>query len=124
MYDHAPYALVSILKRFGADNAAPAKSNGPTGVYQPLQDLWLTRAGGVRPVGTPQWVGTPSLNPQAQKGIRHEGANRVRRNAAGCFGDGRHAVSDGNLLWVGGAARNRPDGDSTQDAKSAQSGST
>jgi hypothetical protein len=28
-----PYALV-ILKRFGADNAAPAKSNGPTGVYQ------------------------------------------------------------------------------------------
>jgi hypothetical protein len=34
-------------------------------------------------------------NPQAQKGIRHEGANRVRRNAAGCFGDGRHAVSDG-----------------------------
>ena len=34
MYDHAPYALVSILKRFGADNAAPAKSNGPTGVYQ------------------------------------------------------------------------------------------
>src|SRR6516225_11805987 len=28
----------------------------------PLQDLWLARAGGVRPVGTPQWVGTPSLD--------------------------------------------------------------
>lgn len=28
-----PYALVSIGKRFGADNAAPAKSDGPTGVY-------------------------------------------------------------------------------------------
>jgi site-specific DNA-methyltransferase (adenine-specific) len=28
-----PYALVSVSKRFGADNAAPAKSNGPTGVY-------------------------------------------------------------------------------------------
>ena len=51
-----------------------AKSNGPTGVYQrasagfmalesingPLQDLWLTRAGGIRPAGTPQWVGTPN----------------------------------------------------------------
>ena len=36
--------------------------------------------------------------PTGAKGIRHEGANRVRRNAAGCFGDGRHAVSDGNLL--------------------------
>ena len=24
-----------------------------------LQDLWLTRAGGIRPVGIPQWVGTP-----------------------------------------------------------------
>ena len=28
-----PYALVSIVKRFGADSAAPAKSNGATGVY-------------------------------------------------------------------------------------------
>ena len=28
-----PYALVSIGKRFGADNAAPAKSNGASGVY-------------------------------------------------------------------------------------------
>lgn len=28
-----PYALVSITKRFGASNAAPAKSNGATGVY-------------------------------------------------------------------------------------------
>ena len=36
--------------------------------------------------------------PTGAKSIRHEGANRVRRNAAGCFGDGRHAVSDGNLL--------------------------
>ena len=35
-----PYALVSILKRFGADNA------GPMGLLEsingPLQDLWLT----------------------------------------------------------------------------------
>ena len=28
-----PYHLTSIVKRFGAANAAPAKSNGPTGVY-------------------------------------------------------------------------------------------
>ena len=28
-----PYHLTSIVKRFGADNAAPAKSNGQTGVY-------------------------------------------------------------------------------------------
>src|ERR1700720_100978 len=28
-----PYALVSIGKRFGKDGAAPAKSNGATGVY-------------------------------------------------------------------------------------------
>ena len=28
-----PYALVSITKRFGKENAAPAKSNGATGVY-------------------------------------------------------------------------------------------
>lgn len=28
-----PYALVSIAKRFGSENAAPAKSDGPTGVY-------------------------------------------------------------------------------------------
>ena len=28
-----PYALVSIGKRFGKEGAAPAKSNGPTGVY-------------------------------------------------------------------------------------------
>jgi DNA modification methylase len=28
-----PYHLASILKRFGAKNAAPAKSNGATGVY-------------------------------------------------------------------------------------------
>src|SRR5262245_43698077 len=28
-----PYHLTSIVKRFGADNAAPAKSNGATGVY-------------------------------------------------------------------------------------------
>src|SRR5271166_401208 len=28
-----PYALVSIIKRFGSDTAAPAQSNGPTGVY-------------------------------------------------------------------------------------------
>ena len=28
-----PYALVSIVKRFGGDVAAPAKSNGPTGAY-------------------------------------------------------------------------------------------
>jgi DNA modification methylase len=28
-----PYALVSIVKRFGNENAAPAKSNGATGVY-------------------------------------------------------------------------------------------
>jgi site-specific DNA-methyltransferase (adenine-specific) len=28
-----PYALVSIVKRFGGENAAPAKSNGATGVY-------------------------------------------------------------------------------------------
>ncbi len=28
-----PYALVSIVKRFGSENAAPAKSNGPTGAY-------------------------------------------------------------------------------------------
>ena len=28
-----PYALVSITKRFGASNAAPAKSDGATGVY-------------------------------------------------------------------------------------------
>ncbi len=28
-----PYALVSIVKRFGGENAAPAKSNGPTGAY-------------------------------------------------------------------------------------------
>ena len=55
-----PYALVSILKRFGADWLNPMglleSINGP------LQDLWLARAGGVRPVGTPQWVGTPSLD--------------------------------------------------------------
>lgn len=29
-----PYALVSIVKRFGADNAAAAKSNGASGVYK------------------------------------------------------------------------------------------
>ena len=29
-----PYALVSIVKRFGKDGAAPAKSGGATGVYQ------------------------------------------------------------------------------------------
>lgn len=29
-----PYALVSITKRFGKDGSAPAKSDGPTGVYQ------------------------------------------------------------------------------------------
>lgn len=29
-----PYSLVSIVKRFGADNAAPAKSKGATGVYK------------------------------------------------------------------------------------------
>jgi DNA modification methylase len=29
-----PYALVSIVKRFGADDAAAAKSNGATGVYR------------------------------------------------------------------------------------------
>lgn len=29
-----PYSLVSILKRFGKDGAAPAKSNGATGVYR------------------------------------------------------------------------------------------
>lgn len=28
-----PYHLTSIVKRFGAENAAPAKSNGATGVY-------------------------------------------------------------------------------------------
>jgi DNA modification methylase len=28
-----PYHLISIVKRFGADNAAPALSNGATGVY-------------------------------------------------------------------------------------------
>lgn len=28
-----PYHLTSIVKRFGAENAAPALSNGPTGVY-------------------------------------------------------------------------------------------
>lgn len=28
-----PYALVSIVKRFGGDNAAPAKSEGASGVY-------------------------------------------------------------------------------------------
>jgi len=28
-----PYHLASIVQRFGADNAAPAKSNGATGVY-------------------------------------------------------------------------------------------
>lgn len=28
-----PYALVSIVKRFGGENAAPAKSNGASGVY-------------------------------------------------------------------------------------------
>jgi len=28
-----PYALVSITKRFGAEGAAPAKSEGPTGAY-------------------------------------------------------------------------------------------
>lgn len=28
-----PYALVSIVKRFGGETAAPAKSNGATGVY-------------------------------------------------------------------------------------------
>ena len=43
---------------YGDPLALPARQldNGP------LQDLWLTRAGGVRPVGTPQWVGTPSLD--------------------------------------------------------------
>ena len=29
-----PYHLTSIVKRFGSENAAPAKSNGATGVYQ------------------------------------------------------------------------------------------
>jgi site-specific DNA-methyltransferase (adenine-specific) len=29
-----PYSLVSIVKRFGADNAAPAKSEGASGVYK------------------------------------------------------------------------------------------
>jgi len=29
-----PYHLTSIVKRFGATNAAPAKSDGPTGVYK------------------------------------------------------------------------------------------
>lgn len=29
-----PYALVSIVKRFGKDGAAPAKSNGASGVYK------------------------------------------------------------------------------------------
>jgi DNA modification methylase len=29
-----PYHLTSIVKRFGADDAAPAKSNGATGVYE------------------------------------------------------------------------------------------
>jgi len=29
----APYHLTSIVKRFGAENAAPAKSNGATGAY-------------------------------------------------------------------------------------------
>lgn len=29
-----PYALVSIVKRFGGKNAAPAKSNGATGAYE------------------------------------------------------------------------------------------
>ena len=28
-----PYHLTSIVKRFGGENAAPAKSNGATGVY-------------------------------------------------------------------------------------------
>lgn len=28
-----PYGLVSIVKRFGKEGSAPAKSNGPTGVY-------------------------------------------------------------------------------------------
>jgi site-specific DNA-methyltransferase (adenine-specific) len=30
----APYALTAILKRFGADGAAPAKSKGKSGVYK------------------------------------------------------------------------------------------
>jgi len=29
-----PYSLVSIVKRFGSDNAAPAKSDGASGVYK------------------------------------------------------------------------------------------
>ena len=28
-----PYALVSVVKRFGSDTAAPARSDGPSGVY-------------------------------------------------------------------------------------------
>ena len=37
-------------------------------------------------------------NPQAQKASVMKEPNRVRRNAACCFGDGQHAISDGNLL--------------------------
>ena len=53
MYDHAPYALVSILKRFGADNAAPAKSNGPTGVYQRASAGFMVGYGSGESLGNP-----------------------------------------------------------------------
>lgn len=36
-----PYLLTSIVKRFGADNAAPARSNGPTGIYKRISSGYM-----------------------------------------------------------------------------------
>lgn len=38
-----PYHLASIVKRFGADGAAPAKSNGATGVYRRASQGFMGR---------------------------------------------------------------------------------
>lgn len=36
-----PYGLTSIVKRFGKKNAAPAKSDGPTGVYKRFSENFI-----------------------------------------------------------------------------------
>src|SRR6516162_8726405 len=53
----------------------------------PLQDLWLARAGGVRPVGTPQWVGTLKTAPNLRDAEKIE-AQGGASEAEGAIGKG------------------------------------